>query len=108
MLAMRASKVDRRMGRPKRRAIAACQCEAWVARVLSEILRVRRDVFGPKFVHDALNFFGVVVMTIWGAVPELAQAHGAGLRIPRIRRESCISWLVGDAFGCDLELIPPD
>lgn len=75
---------------------------------LSEILRICRDVFGPKFVHDALDFFGTVVLTIWGAVPELAQAHGAELRIPRIGRGSRVSWLVGDAFGCDLELIPPD
>ena len=76
--------------------------------MLSEILRVRRDVFSPKFVHDALNFFGAVVMTIWGAVPELTQAQDTGFNIPRIRRKSSISWLVSDAFWRDLELIPPD
>jgi hypothetical protein len=107
MLAMRASKVDRRMGRPKRRAIAACQGGA-IERVLSEILGVHRDVFSPKFAHDALNFFGAVVMTIWGAVPELTQAQDTGFNIPRIRRESSISRLVSDAFWRDLELIPPD
>jgi len=73
---------------------------------LSEKLRIRQYVFGPKFAHDALNFVGVVVMPIGRAVPELTQAHGAGFSIRGIGRESCISWLVGNARWCDHELIP--
>lgn len=58
--------------------------------------------------HDALNFFGAVVLIIRGTVPELTQAQGPGFRIPRIGRESRISWLVSDAFWRNLELIPSD